>query len=89
MPAPSKPTGDFALRTQIYAEDGIYSKMTDSEMLNGRNNTGEVETPLGSMPNALKENWLFSYFNQHIVYLEDAVDYILQALNDNNIEPSS
>ena len=44
---------------------------------------------LTTMPDALKDNWLFSYFNQHIVYLENAVDYILQALNDNNITPSS
>lgn len=78
MPVPEKPQGDFALRDEIYAENGIYNTMTASEMLNGRNNTGEVETPLGSIPNAIKDNWLFSYFNRHIVYLEKAVDYILE-----------
>ena len=41
MAVPTKPTGDFALRTQIYAKDGIYSKMTDSEMLNGRNSNSK------------------------------------------------
>ena len=89
MPIPSKPTGDFALRAEVYAEDGIYDIMTTNELTQGRNNTGEVETPLGSMPDAVKDNWLFSYFNRHIVYLEGAVDYILQALEDNNITPSS
>ena len=78
---PDKPTGDFALKTQIYAEDGIYDVMTDNEILQGRNNTGEVETPLGSIPDASKDNWLFSYFNRHIVYLEGAIDYILENLN--------
>lgn len=76
MVKPVAPSGDFELRETIYGEDAVYRKMTDSEMIQGRNNTGEVETPLGSVPNALTDNWLFSYFNQHIVYLTKMVEYL-------------
>ena len=73
---PTAPDGEFILRDVIYAEDGIYETMTDSEFVQGRNNTGEVETPLGSVPNAHKDNWLFNYFNKHIVYLTQMVEYL-------------
>lgn len=73
---PTAPNGEFILRDVIYAEDGIYETMTDSEFVQGRNNTGEVETPLGSVPNAHKDNWLFNYFNKHIVYLTQMVEYL-------------
>lgn len=73
---PSKPSGDFTLRDVNYSEDGIYEKMTDAEFRQGRNNTGEVETPLGSVPNSHKDNYLFLYFSKHISYLEQMVDYL-------------
>jgi hypothetical protein len=73
---PTAPDGEFILKDVIYAEDGIYESMTDSEFVQGRNNTGEVETPLGSVPNAHKDNWLFNYFNKHIVYLTQMVEYL-------------
>lgn len=73
---PTAPTGDYALRNILYAQDGVKDVMTDSEMLQGKNNTGEPETPLGSMPNASKENFLFNYFNQHISYLTKMVEYL-------------
>lgn len=73
---PTSPDGEFILKDIIYAEDGIYESMSDSEFVQGRNNTGEVETPLGSVPNAHKDNWLFNYFNKHIVYLTQMVEYL-------------
>lgn len=75
---PVAPSGDFELRTIIYAEDGIYEVMSDNEIAQGRNNTGEVETPLGSVPNSHKENWWFNYLNKHIVYLEQMVEYLAE-----------
>lgn len=75
---PEAPSGDFALRDIVYAEGGIYEVMTDFEILQGRNNTGEVETPLGSVPNAHKENWWFNYLNKHIVYIEQMLDYLTE-----------
>ena len=73
---PTAPSGDFVLKDVIYSEDGIYEVMSDSEFVQGRNNTGEVETPLGSVPNAHKDNWLFNYLNKHIVYLTHMVEYL-------------
>lgn len=73
---PIAPDGDFTLRDVIYSEDGIYETMSYSEFVQGRNNTGEVETPLGSVPNAHKDNWLFNYLNKHIVYLTQMVEYL-------------
>lgn len=73
---PTKPTGDYALKTTIYAQDGIIDVMTDTEIAQGRNNTGEVETALGSVPNSHKENYWFNYLNKHIVYLEKMVEYL-------------
>jgi hypothetical protein len=52
--------------------------MTDSEFIQGRNNTGEIETPLGSVPNAHKDNYLFNYLNKHIVYLTRMVEYLTE-----------
>lgn len=77
---PLAPDGDFALREVIYAEDGIWETMTDNEIVQGRNNTGEVETPLGSVPNAHKENWWFNYLNKHIIYIEQMLDYVLEKI---------
>lgn len=76
MAKPVPPSGDFELRNVVYGQDCIYDKMTDIEMQEGRNNTGEVETPLGSVPNAQKDNWLFCYLNTHIKYLTDMVNYL-------------
>lgn len=73
---PVAPSGDFELKDSFYAQDSVYSKMTDYEFILGRNNTGEVETPLGSVPNASKDNWLLSYLNQHINYLTKMVLYL-------------
>ena len=76
MAKPTAPTGDFILRNIPYSNDGIYETMTDGEFMQGRNNTGEVETPLGSVPNSHKDNWLFQYLNLHIIYLTQMVDYL-------------
>lgn len=73
---PIAPSGDFELKDSFYAQDSVYSKMTEYEFVQGRNNTGEVETPLGSVPNAIKENWLLCYLNQHINYLTQMVEYL-------------
>ena len=73
---PSKPSGDFELRAFNYSEDGTYEKMTDNEFRQGRNNTGEVETPLGSLPNAHKDNYLFQYITQQLSYLTQMVEYL-------------
>lgn len=73
---PSKPTGDFVLRDFSYSVDGIYDKMTDTEFKQGRNNTGEVETPLGSVPNAHKDNYIFRYLTTQINYLTKMVEYL-------------
>lgn len=75
---PSKPEGQFELRNEAYAHDSLFLTMSDSEFAQGRNNTGEVETPLGSVPNAQKDNWLFRYLNEHIIYIEQMLDYILE-----------
>lgn len=75
---PNKPTGDFALRDFDYSIDGIYDKMTDTEFKQGRNNTGEVETPLGSVPNAHKDNYIFRYLTTQISYLTKMVEYLDQ-----------
>lgn len=73
---PTAPSGDFALKDIAYAEDGLYTPMTNNEMIQGRNNTGEIETPLGSMPDAQKENYLFRYLTEHIIYLTKMVEYL-------------
>lgn len=73
---PIAPSGDFALKDIVYAEDGQYVPMTDNEIVQGRNNTGEIETPLGSMPDAQKDNYLFRYITEHINYLTRMVEYL-------------
>lgn len=73
---PIAPTGDYELKEIIYSESGYKEVMTDSEFKQGRNNVGEQETPLGSIPNANKENFLFNYLNQHIYYVEKMVEYL-------------
>lgn len=73
---PDKPTGDFALRDFNYSQDGLYTKMTDNEFKQGRNNTGEVETPLGSVPNAHKDNYILRYLTTQIDYLTKMVEYL-------------
>ena len=80
MAKPTAPTGDFTLRNIPYSNDGIYETMTDGEFTQGRNNTGEVETPLGSVPNSHKDNWLFQYLNLHIIYLTQMVDYLAEQI---------
>lgn len=75
---PTPPTGDYELREVIYAQDGIIDVMTDNEIAQGRNMTGEIETPLGSVPNAHKDNFWYNYLNQHIVYIEKMLDYLVE-----------
>lgn len=75
---PSKPSGDFTLRTNSYAHEGLYTKMTDSEFAQGKNNVGEVETPLGSVLNAHQDNYMLRYITEHILYIEQMLDYILE-----------
>lgn len=78
---PIAPSGDFALKNIVYAEDGLYVPMTDNEMTQGRNNTGESETALGSMPDAQKDNYLFRYMTEHINYLTKMVQYLESEIN--------
>lgn len=78
---PTIPSGEFELKTIIYSQDGIVSQMSDEEYRQGYNMTGEIETPLGSVPNAEKDNWLNSYFNRHINYLVDCTEYLDDKLN--------
>ena len=78
---PIAPSGDFALKDIVYARDGQYTPMTDNEMIQGRNNTGESETPLGSMPDAQKDNYLFRYMTEHINYLTKMVQYLESEIN--------
>lgn len=73
---PSKPTGDFAFKEVAYAGDGTYKAMSTSEFSQGRNNTGEPETPLGSIPNAQKDNYLYRYITEQIIYLTKMVEYL-------------
>lgn len=73
---PTPPSGQFALRDVVYAQDGHIDIMSDLEMAQGRNNTGEPETLLGSMTNAHKDNFILNYLNQHIVYLTKMVEYL-------------
>ena len=54
MALPEKPTGDYALRKYIYAINSDVDVMTDEEMRQGRNMTGETETLLSSIPNTHK-----------------------------------
>ena len=77
---PNKPSGDFGLRDFDYCSDGIYKKMTDNEFKQGRNNTGEVKTPLGSIPDTSKDNYIFRYITTHISYIEKMLDYILEQI---------
>lgn len=78
MTKPTAPTGDFQLKDIIYGQDGLYTVMTDSEFKLGKNNVGEVETPLGSTPDAQKENYLFQYLTTQILYLSQMVDYLVE-----------
>lgn len=73
---PTPPSGDYRLRDVLYAQDGRKDVMSDLEIAQGRNNVGEPETLLGSMTNAHKDNFLFNYFNTHIKYLTDMVNYL-------------
>ena len=78
---PTAPTGDFTLIEDAYGIKGTYEKMSENEMLYGRNNTGESETPLGSFPDAQKDNYLFQYMTQHIIYLTRMVEYLENKIN--------
>ena len=73
---PTKPTGDFAYKNYNYCSNGLYEAMTESEFKQGRNNTGEVETPLGSLPNSYKENYMCRYLTTQIDYLMKMVEYL-------------
>lgn len=75
---PSKPSGDYTLKTVTYAQDGKIDPMSNLEFQQGRNNTGEAETLLGSMTNAHKDNYMFAYLTKHIDYIEKMLDYILE-----------
>lgn len=81
MAKPTAPTGDFKLKNITYGEDGLYTVMTDSEFKLGKNNVGEVETPLGSTPDAQKENYLFQYLTAQILYLSQMVDYLVSKVD--------
>lgn len=81
MALPKKPTGDYALRNYIYAINGNVSVMTDEEMRQGRNMTGETETLLSSIPNTHKEDYLLRYLCTQIKYLNEVVDYIIKKQN--------
>lgn len=73
---PSAPSGDYTLKSISYASNATVSPMTEYEMQEGRNNVGEPETPLGSVTNAHKDNYLFRYITEHIIYLTKMVEYL-------------
>lgn len=77
MALPEKPSGDYALRDYIYGINSEVSVMTDEEMRQGRNMTGETETLLSSMPNIHKEDYLLRYLCTHVQYLNEVIDYII------------
>lgn len=74
---PSKPTGEWALKSTYYASDNTsVEAMTDNEYNQGRNMTGEPETLLGSIPNVHKEDWILKYITVHLDYIEQMLDYL-------------
>jgi len=81
MALPEKPTGDYALRKYIYAINSNVNVMTDEEMRQGRNMTGETETLLSSIPNVHKEDYLLRYLCTQVQYLNEVIDYIVKQQN--------
>ena len=81
MALPEKPTGDYALRKYIYAINSDVDVMTDEEMRQGRNMTGETETLLSSIPNIHKEDYLLRYLCTQVQYLNEVIDYIIKQQN--------
>ena len=81
MALPEKPTGDYALRKYIYAINGDVDVMTDEEMRQGRNMTGETATLLSSIPNTHKEDYLLRYLCTQVQYLNEVIDYIIKQQN--------
>lgn len=81
MTLPEKPTGDYAIRDYIYAINGNVNVMTDEEMRQGRNMTGETETLLSSIPNIHKEDYLLRYLCTQVHYLNEVIDYIIEQQN--------
>lgn len=82
MARPTPPSGKYALKDTVYAvEDTNMSTISDLEFAQGRNMVGEPETLLGSVPNAHKENWMFSYLNEHIKYLTEMVEYLEEQMS--------
>lgn len=81
MALPEKPTGDYALRKYIYAINSNVNVMTDEEMRQGRNMTGETETLLSSIPNVHKEDYLLRYLCTQVQYLNEVIDYIVEQQN--------
>nr|DAH32605.1 MAG TPA: hypothetical protein [Caudoviricetes sp.] len=81
MALPEKPTGDYALRKYIYAINSNVNVMTDEEMRQGRNMTGETETLLSSIPNVHKDDYLLRYLCTQVQYLNEVIDYIIKQQN--------
>lgn len=81
MALPEKPTGDYALRKYIYAINGNVNVMTDEEMRQGKNMTGETETLLSSIPNVHKDDYLLRYLCTQVKYLNEVTDYIIKQQN--------
>ena len=78
---PQAPKDEYALRDIVYGQYSTISVMTHEEFKDGRNNVGELETPLGSMTNAHKDNYLFRYMTEHINYLTKMVQYLESEIN--------
>ena len=81
MALPEKPTGDYALRKYIYAINSNVDVMTDEEMRQGKNMTGETETLLSSIPNIHKDDYLLRYLCTQVKYLNEDTDYIIKQQN--------
>lgn len=73
---PSPLPDEYKIRSIAYGENSEMSKIEDIEMLRGRNNVGEEETPLGSVTNAHKDNYLFCYITKNLIYLSQMVEYL-------------
>lgn len=78
---PQAPKDEYILRDIAYGQSSTVSVMTLEEFQSGRNNVGEMETPLGSMTNAHKDNYLFRYMTEHINYLTKMVQYLESEIN--------
>lgn len=73
---PEKLPDEYKIRNVAYGENSEINYIDDNEMIRGRNNVGEEETPLGSVTNAHKDNYLFCYITKNLIYLSQMIEYL-------------